>query len=108
MLVDELAQLDYISAAFELDRLVKLGVLKELSWSDDLSNFRALSTKMVTSWRLKPAPSGERDAYLRRSRFVARDFRCINHMMDDKVFAPASSNVLVNVLSCHSCFSPVG
>ncbi|CAE7484809.1 unnamed protein product, partial [Symbiodinium pilosum] len=100
MSVDELAQLDYISAAFELDRLVKLGpgVLEELSWSDDLSNFRTLSTKMVTSWRLKPAPSGEGDAYLRRSRFVARDFRWMNHMMDDEVFAPASSNVLVKVL----------
>ena len=98
MSVDELAQLVYISAALELDRLVKLGVLEELSWSDDLSNFRTLSTKMVTSWRLKPAPSGEGDAYLRRSRFVARDFRWMNHMMDDEVFAPASSTVLVKVL----------
>ena len=40
MSVDELAQLDQISAAFELDRLVKLEVLEELSWSDDLSNYR--------------------------------------------------------------------
>ena len=32
MSVDELAQLDRISAAFELDRLVKLDVLEELSW----------------------------------------------------------------------------
>ena len=96
--------LDYISAAFELDRLVKFGVLEELSWSDDLSNCRTLSTKMVTSWRLRPAPSGEGDAYLRRSRFVARDFRWMNQMMDDEVFAPASSNVLVKVLP----FPPVG
>ena len=63
MSVDELAQLGYISAAFELDRIVKLGVLEELSWSHDLSNFRTLSTKMVTSWRLKSLPHPVREMH---------------------------------------------
>ena len=56
---DELQRLDDIAAEFELDRLKSMHVLRELEPSADISNFRKLSTKMVQSWRLQPAPSGK-------------------------------------------------
>ena len=53
---------------------------------------------MVVTWRVKPSPTGSGDAYLRRARLVAREFRWLSADLDDEVFSPASSSVLLKVL----------
>ena len=47
---------------------------------------------------MKPSPKGGGEAFLRRARFVAREFRWLSAMVDNEVFAPASSNALLRVL----------
>ncbi|CAE7526382.1 unnamed protein product, partial [Symbiodinium sp. CCMP2456] len=95
---DELASVDGIAEAFELSRLEAMGVLERSPVGADLTGFKRLSTKMVKSWRVKPCPSGQGEAFLRRARFVAREFRWLSNMIDSDVFAPASSNALLRVL----------
>ncbi|CAE7515643.1 unnamed protein product, partial [Symbiodinium microadriaticum] len=53
---------------------------------------------MVKSWRIKPSPTGGGEAFLRRARFVAREFKWLSNMVDSEVLAPASSNALLRVL----------
>ncbi|OLP76617.1 Retrovirus-related Pol polyprotein from transposon TNT 1-94 [Symbiodinium microadriaticum] len=95
---DELALIDGIAESFELSRLEAMGVLERLPEGADLSGYKRLSTKMVKSWRIKPSPSGGGEAFLRRARFVAREFKWLSNMVDSEVFAPASSNALLRVL----------
>ena len=95
---DELALIDGIAESFELSRLEAMGVLERLPEGADLSGYKRLSTKMVKSWRIKPSPTGGGEAFLRRARFVAREFKWLSNMVDSEVFAPASSNALLRVL----------
>ena len=93
----ELADIDAVAEQYELDRLIAMQVLEPLSPDADKSGFRKLSTRMVNSWRVKPRPD-HGDSFLRRARFVAREFRWMSSELDDAVFAPASSSVLTRVL----------
>ena len=95
---EELAHIDDIAEAFELARLETMNVLERLPATADFSGFKRLSTKMVKTWRVKPSPKGGGEAFLRRARFVAREFRWLSAMVDNEVFAPASSNALLRVL----------
>ena len=93
----ELASIDAVAEQYELDRLIAMQVLEPLPPDADKSGFRRLSTRMVNSWRVKPRPD-HGDSFLRRARFVAREFRWMSSELDDAVFAPASSSVLTRVL----------
>ena len=93
----ELASIDSVAEQYELDRLIATQVLEPLPPDADKSGFRRLSTRMVNSWRVKPRPE-HGDSFLRRARFVAREFRWMSSELDDAVFAPASSSVLTRVL----------
>ena len=74
-------------------------VLKDLDpHALEIQSHYHLSTKMVETWRVKPSPTGSGDAYLRRARLVAREFRWLSADLDDEVFSPASSSVLLKVL----------
>ena len=96
---EEQAHVDMIAESFELERLVQMGVLLPLDpASTNLDDFRWLSTKMVKGWRIKAAPEGQGQAFLRRARFVARDFKWMTNMADSDIFAPASASVLLKLL----------
>ncbi|CAE7493821.1 unnamed protein product [Symbiodinium natans] len=96
---EEQAHVDMIAESFELERLVQMGVLLPLDpASTNLDDFRWLSTKMVKGWRIKAAPEGQGQAFLRRARFVARDFKWMTNMAGSDIFAPASASVLWKLL----------
>ena len=80
---------------FDIDRLISMKVLEPIS-ADQLKGHRKLSTRMVTTWRVKPHNGV--DHFLRRARFVAREFRWMSSELDDAVFAPASSSILTRAL----------
>ena len=54
-----------------------------------------MTTKMVRSWREKSTPSGEQ-IWLRRSRYVAREFAWLSERED--LFSPASSSIAHRIL----------
>ena len=56
---------------------------------------KKLSTKMVRSWREKSTPAGE-PIWLRRSRYVAREFAWLSERED--LFSPASSSIAHRIL----------
>ena len=97
---EELDAIDLLAEEFELERLVKMGVLDPL---DDGGHFIAkallLSSKHVTGWRLKPDPCNPEgdECFLRRSRLVGREFAWLDHRRE-QLFSPASNNLLIRLL----------
>ena len=90
----DLEELDAIGDAYEVDRLLGMGVLRPAD-DDEIKSHRLLSTKMVRSWRVK-----EREGqawYLRRSRWVAREYTWLDPEKE-VAFAPASSSLLLRLL----------
>ena len=90
----DLEELDAIGDAYEVDRLLGMGVLRPAD-DDEIKSHRLLSTKMVRSWRVK-----EREGqpwYLRRSRWVAREYTWLDPEKE-VTFAPASSSLLLRLL----------
>ena len=88
-----LEDLDAIGDAYEVDRLLGMGVLRPAD-GDEIKLHRLLSTK-VRSWRVK-----EREGqpwYLRRSRWVAREYTWLDPEKE-VTFAPASSSLLLRLL----------
>ena len=67
----ELTKLDALADRVELDRLEKLAALQEPNTVPEDS--RVLSTRFVRTWREKHDSKGN-PIWLRRSRFVAREF----------------------------------
>ena len=96
----ELEQIDAIAEDFEVNRLVHMGVLAPLEDDDPfVHTARLLSTKYVTTWRLKPDPANpeHNELFLRRSRLVGREFSWLEPDRE-QLFSPASNNLLVRIL----------
>ena len=93
--VEELAELDELAKEEELARLSNIPALIPMTADEAAtSEARYLSTKFVCSWRYK-FRNGQ-GAYLRRARFVAREF---NWWEPDRVvFAPATSQVITKLI----------
>ena len=91
---DELLRLDTIADALELKRLHEMQVLTDAS--DMPADSKILSTRFVRTWREKIGKTGE-PIWLRRSRFVAREFAWMESERDS-LFSPASSNIVARVL----------
>ena len=93
-----LAELDSLADWHEMNRLSKLGVLVEIDASDEaVSTSRLLSTKHVRTWRIKPDPTDGTDRWMRRSRFVAREFAWLDPDREG-LYSPASNHLLVRLL----------
>lgn len=69
-----LSQLDTLADKMELDRLQAMGVLLPVDSLAECEfvNVKKLSTRMVRTWRDKRI--GGRRVWLRRSRYVAREY----------------------------------
>ena len=91
---DELLRLDTIADALELKRLHEMQVLTDASAMP--ADAKILSTRFVRTWRDKIGKTGE-PIWLRRSRFVAREFALMESERDS-LFSPASSNIAARVL----------
>ena len=74
---DALEDLDAIGDAYEVDRLLGMGVLRPAS-DDEIKSHRLLSTKMVRSWRVKDREG--QPWFLRRSRWVAREYTWLDRL----------------------------
>eukprot|EP00435_Cladocopium_sp_Y103_P052743 s680_g16.t1 len=85
--VDELAD------AVEISRLVSMQVLQPLDQQPG-GDMGTLTTRFVYDWRIKKHPS-RADMWMRRSRFVAREFASTKR---DDTYSPASSCHLSNLI----------
>ena len=100
----EMLIIDSSADRFEIRRLLSMGVLEDLTEQSaeraQLEGSRLLSTKFVRSWRIKmrSLPNDkEEQQYLRRSRFVGREFAFLDKSRTE-LFAPASSSLLTRLL----------
>ena len=91
---EELASLDSLADQVEIDRLRNLGVLLPVSALNGLEA-KKLTTRFVRTWRDKVV-SNER-CWLRRSRYVAREFSWLSPDRQD-LFSPASSSITNRLL----------
>ena len=90
----ELLRLDTIADALELKRLSKMEVLTDASSIP--TDAKVLSTRFVRTWREKLGKDNK-PIWLRRSRFVAREFAWMESERDS-LFSPASSSIAARVL----------
>ncbi len=91
---DELANLDALAGQVEISRLKGLGVLLPVSSLPE-GDVKRLTTRFVRAWRDKTI-NNERK-WLRRSRYVAREFSWLSPDRQDS-FSPASSNITNRLL----------
>ena len=89
----ELLELDKKSNAFEIKRLCTMGVLEPVS--EVPADASELSTRYVNTWRAKKIAGEMR--WLRRSRFVAREFAS-EDVNRQGLFAPATSSLVTRVI----------
>jgi hypothetical protein len=91
---DELLRLDTLADQLELQRLERL----QVSQSPDAvpPTSKVLSTRFVRTWREKRNSKGEA-IWLRRSRFVAREFAWLEPEREN-LFSPASGSIISRVL----------
>ena len=91
---EELQELDALADLVEIARLQQQGVLipPEQVEGDDV---KTLSAKFVRSWRQKERRGAR--CWLRRSRYVAREFAWLTPERED-LFSPASSAVVSRLL----------
>ncbi|CAE7237302.1 unnamed protein product, partial [Symbiodinium sp. CCMP2456] len=101
---DEMFAIDSAADDFEIRRLLSMNVLEPLTEAAATQaqheGSRLLSTKFVRSWRIKMRkfPDGrEEQQYLRRSRFVGREYAWLDKERAE-LFAPASSSLLTRLL----------
>ena len=92
--VDELQRLDAIADRIEMIRLKGLGVLCDPSILDGVT-YKTLSTRFVRTWRCKNVDGVA--CWLRRSRFVAREFAWLNEATEN-LFSPASSAIAYRII----------
>ncbi|CAJ1355169.1 unnamed protein product, partial [Effrenium voratum] len=92
----DLQAIDDLAKRMEVDRLMTMGVLKPISKQEAQElGLRTLSTKFVTTWR--PKQRDQVPKFMRRARFVAREF----HWDDphrQQLFAPATSSLVIRLL----------
>ena len=101
----ELSELDRLADEFELARLGNMKVLLPMGSEEGPTkrrdNPKKLSTKMVRSWREKiivdPETKEQKPVWLRRSRYVAREFAWLSPEKEG-LYSPASSSVATKVL----------
>ena len=93
--IEELAALDKLAGDVELQRLRSMEVLLPLDAGDE-RDFVRFSTRFVRTWREKN-DSADRRIWLRRSRFVAREFAWLTPDRSD-LYSPASSNVTTRLI----------
>ena len=86
----ELSKLDLKSDLIEVERLVAMGVLREIKPGENVTEYSLLSTKVVRDWRKRPR-------WVTRSRLVAREFKTWTPWSQE-LFAPASSLGVVHSL----------
>ena len=91
---EELTRLDGLADQLELQRLQKLHVLKDPSTVPVGS--KVLSTRFVRTWREKHNAQGQ-PVWLRRSRFVAREFAWLEPERES-LFSPASGSIISRIL----------
>eukprot|EP00435_Cladocopium_sp_Y103_P027496 s2759_g6.t1 len=92
----ELLQLDMIADELEIKRLKDMGVLIPVeSFEFKREVPKRLTTRMVTAWRDKFTDGVH--VWLRRSRYVAREFAWLSRDRQD-LFGPASSVLTVRLL----------
>ena len=99
LLTDEqVVELDGIADKIEIQRLLSMGVLLNASCLDEVA-YKQLSTRFVRTWRGKEMVIDGKPTrvWVRRSRFVAREFAWLS---DDKqsMFSPASSSISSRIL----------
>ena len=90
---EQLMELDALADSLEIKRLFNLGVLT--SADEAPADAKSLSTRFVRTWREKVV-SGSK-VWLRRSRFVAREFAWLQPDRD-ALFSPASSSIVARLL----------
>lgn len=86
----ELEKIDSIAEQVETSRLVRMGVLLPID-SVDLNKAKRLSTRFVITWRSKVLDG--KPCWLRRARFVAREYSWLTPERQD-LFSPASSSTV--------------
>ena len=103
----ELLRLDLIADQLEIKRLRNMGVLIPANEFDFKGEEpKMLTTRMVRTWRDKTL-NGQR-VWLRRSRYVAREFAWLSPDRQD-LFSPASSFLTVRLLPClYMKWKPMG
>ena len=101
---DELFRVDCAADDFEVRRLLEMNVLEAITAPAaeraQQEGSRLLSTKFVRSWRIKMRKldnGREEQQYLRRSRFVGREYAWLDKDRTE-LFAPASSSLLTRLL----------
>ena len=90
----ELQKLDALADFLEIQRLTKMAVLTDATTLPP--DAKQLSTRFVRTWREKLNKDG-RQIWLRRSRFVAREFAWMDSERDS-LFSPASSSIVARLL----------
>ena len=91
---EELQELDALADLVEISRLQQQGVLIPPEQVEG-EEVKTLSTKFVRSWRQKERRGAR--CWLRRSRYVAREFAWLTPERED-LFSPASSAVVSRLL----------
>ena len=91
---EELQELDALADLVEITRLRQQGVLIPPEQVEG-EEIKTLSTKFVRSWRQKERKGAK--CWLRRSRYVAREFAWLTPDRED-LFSPASSAVVSRLL----------
>lgn len=89
----ELEKVDEFSTMSEIERLTKMGVLKEVPEGSDVSRYKFLSTKVVYDWRRREG------GWRRRGRLVAREFRWLSSYDIASLFSPTGVASTVKLLS---------
>ena len=93
----EMETIDELAIDVELERLTGMKVLAEVSQSAEIpEECRELSTKFVLTWRAKRIDGV--NYWMRRARFVGREFQWMACERDGGLFAPASSNLVHRIL----------
>ena len=90
---EQLMELDALADSLEIKRLFNLGVLT--SADEAPADAKSLSTRFVRTWREKVVSGSQ--VWLRRSRFVAREFAWLQPDRD-ALFSPASSSIVARLL----------
>ena len=90
---EELAKVDGVSRAHEIERLTKMKVLNKLPKDADLTKYKFLSTKVVYDWRHRESE------WRRRGRLVAREFRWLGDTDIASLFSPTGVASTVKLLS---------
>ena len=91
----ELQRLDALADSLEIQRLTKMAVLTDAATMPPDS--KQFFTRFARTWREKIGKDGQQ-IWLRRSRFVAREFAWMDSERDS-LFSPASNSIVARLLT---------